>query len=250
MLEGMCTVVVQASSEGQGLLVVANRDERLKRPARPPFLWGAAGFVAPRDEVAGGSWLGLNRHGVFVAITNRYLAMLDEHRRSRGTLVTEALALPSARAIHASMSGLNAEHFNGFHLLYADGDHVLATASDGRRLTQVELGRGRHVLTERSFGAADDHERRAHIERRWHARVDPATNDEARLLAMQEVLAEHDPVDPFHGTCIHLEGIDYGTRSAMVLHVPRDPARSVMRWAEGPPCTTPFSAVDLAPLFR
>lgn len=250
MLGGMCTVVVQASSDGNGLLVVANRDEQLSRPSRPPFPWPKTEFLAPRDEVAGGTWLGLNRHGVFVAITNRYLAMLDKDRRSRGTLVTEALALSSARAIHAHMAGVDAEHFNGFHLVYADREHVFATASDGHRLTQVELGAGRHVLTERSFDAGDDRARRARIERRWRARVDPATSDEARLRAMQEVLSEHDPADPFHGTCIHLGGIDYGTRSALVLQVPHDPARSAMRWAEGPPCTTPFTPVDLAPLFR
>ena len=40
-------------------------------------------------------------------------------------------------------------------------------------------------------------------------------------------------------TCIHLDELGYGTRSAMVLAVPETGAAQ-MFWAEGPPCTTPF----------
>lgn len=53
--------------------------------------------MAPRDDVAGGTWLGVNAAGVFVGITNRYLGPKDDARVSRGALVTRALALPSAR---------------------------------------------------------------------------------------------------------------------------------------------------------
>src|SRR5712692_8012823 len=55
------------------LIVAANRDEHLNRPASPPRLWpGDLSFVAPRDEAAGGTWLGLNSAGLFVGVTNRF----------------------------------------------------------------------------------------------------------------------------------------------------------------------------------
>jgi hypothetical protein len=107
----MCSVVLAAHVvAGYPLVVVANRDEQLDRASSPPLAWSGDGgvvgggtiesapFVAPRDDVAGGTWLGVNRAGVFVGITNRYLGPQDATRASRGRLVADALALGSARA--------------------------------------------------------------------------------------------------------------------------------------------------------
>jgi hypothetical protein len=112
----MCSVVLAAHVvAGYPLVVVANRDEQLDRASSPPLAWSGDGgvvgggtiesapFVAPRDDVAGGTWLGVNRAGVFVGITNRYLGPQDATRASRGRLVADALALGSARAIHEAM---------------------------------------------------------------------------------------------------------------------------------------------------
>ena len=55
------------------LIVAANRDERFDRPAvpitvlrerRPRILGG-------RDELAGGTWLAVNEHGVVAGLTNQ-----------------------------------------------------------------------------------------------------------------------------------------------------------------------------------
>src|SRR3981081_2533110 len=92
----MCTLVLRRS---KGLVAVsAHRHEPLSRPASGPRVEG--GVLAPRDETAHGTWLGLNRHGLFVGITNRTGALLDPLRRSRGLLVRDALEATSARALH------------------------------------------------------------------------------------------------------------------------------------------------------
>lgn len=239
----MCTVLVAAAvMPGYPLVVVANRDERLARPARGPMRW-PDGFVAPRDETAGGTWLGLSASGVFVGITNRFLGPNDATRVSRGAIVTEALRLTSARAIHDALSTLDPGRHNGFHLVYADATDVLATVSDGRSLAQVSLGRGVHALTERSFGAGDDRARQARIAAAW-GRLAEAAVSNSDLRALTGVLAEHDAADPFASTCIHAPELDYGTRSSMVLAVAAAPRDSVLFWAEGPPCTTPFQPLS------
>lgn len=220
----MCTVVIATDP----FLVVANRDEQLDRPARPPFVW-PEGFLAPRDELAGGTWLGVNAHGLFVGITNRFRAMRDANRRTRGEIVVEALAQKSARDVHLAMRAVDPRAYNGFHLVYADVNDVLATFADGQTLAQVVLGRGMHAITERSFGAGDDSARLARIRRAWPPK-DPT-----------KLLAEHDPSDPLGSTCIHLPELRYGTRSAMVWD------GSTMLWAEGPPCTTPFTRIEAQP---
>src|SRR5206468_4080925 len=95
--------------DGYPLVVIANRDEQLDRASSPPFVWpvarpGAATFLAPRDDVAGGTWLGVNDKGVFVGITNRYLGPKDDTRVSRGAIVKDALELGSVREIHEAMA--------------------------------------------------------------------------------------------------------------------------------------------------
>jgi uncharacterized protein with NRDE domain len=236
----MCTLVIAAGVVSEHpLVVVANRDEELDRPSTPPFVWtsGETRFLAPRDDRAGGTWLGLNEHGVFVGITNRFLGPRDPARASRGELVVRALAHPTASAIHRSLADLDPRRYNGFHLVYADANDACATIADGESLAQVVLGRGLHVITERTFGAATDKPRRQRIESAWgHLAAPPF--DPTRLTRL---LAEHDPSDPFASTCIHLPELRYGTRSGMVLEVSTTPR---MLWAEGPPCTARFEDVE------
>jgi uncharacterized protein with NRDE domain len=233
----VCTVVVASHAvRGQPLVVVANRDEMLDRPARPPFVW-PQGFLAPRDELAGGTWLGVNAHGVFVGITNRYMGGREATRRTRGELVVMALGETSARAVHARMRSLDPRSYNGFHLVYADAQDVLATVGDGATLAQLVLGRGVHIVTERSFAAGDDSRRVVRIRDAWSK----LTADPFDAARMTKLLAEHDPADPLGSTCIHLPDLRYGTRSAMVM------AGTTFLWAEGPPCTTPFSQIEAKP---
>jgi hypothetical protein len=164
-----------------------------------------------------------------VGITNRFLGPRDPLRATRGELVVRALGLPSARAVHEAMRGTQPDRYNGFHLVYADEREVLATVSDGETLAQIVLGQGLHVVTERSFGAGDDRVRFARIQAAW------------QRGNLEQLLTEHDAADPLAATCVHYPPMNYGTRSAMVLARLGD--RWDMRWADGPPCVTPFHAV-------
>src|SRR5262245_38362910 len=114
----MCTLIVlHRCHPGTPLLVAANRDEYVARPALGPRVhtWHGRRVVAPIDERAGGSWLGLNDAGVFVGLTNRPTAKLDAARRSRGLVVADALGCASAaRAAEAALQ-LPAGAYNPFN---------------------------------------------------------------------------------------------------------------------------------------
>ncbi len=75
------------------LIVAANRDEFLDRPALSAHFWeGAPHVLAGRDLQAGGTWLGVSRRGRFAAITNhRDLRRAPVDGPSRGLLVRRAL---------------------------------------------------------------------------------------------------------------------------------------------------------------
>ena len=54
------------------LLVAANRDERYDRPAEAITVLRDRGprILGGRDQVAGGTWLAVNEHGVLAGLTN------------------------------------------------------------------------------------------------------------------------------------------------------------------------------------
>jgi uncharacterized protein with NRDE domain len=233
----MCTLLValQAWSEWP-LVIAANRDERLERPSRGPFLWDTRPrLVAPRDEVAGGSWLGLSERGLFVGITNRAGMPVGPNRRSRGALVIEALGAESARAWHERLSRLDPRAHNAFHLFYADRGGAFLTVSDGEAIVQSELSPGVHVITERSAPPFVSPRARRVLDG-WERSI--VRQNEPHPQAFAGLLGDHEgqPEAP----CVHVPAQNYGTRSAAILLVSSEPARSRFSWAEGPPCRTPF----------
>ena len=125
----MCTLMVlHRCVPGTPLVVGANRDEFLDRPTEGPALRRTdfGSIVAPRDIRAGGTWLGLNAHGLFAAVTNRPAGKLDSQRRSRGHLVVDALRSRSAAQAIEELDNLSAETYNPFNLLVADREQVHA----------------------------------------------------------------------------------------------------------------------------
>src|SRR5438094_573074 len=85
-------------AEDAPVVVGANREEFYARGGEPPSLHaGPLPFVAGVDPVAGGTWLGVNARGVLVAVTNRRRSETPPNPRSRGLLVRQLLALPTAK---------------------------------------------------------------------------------------------------------------------------------------------------------
>ena len=227
------------------LWVAANRDEVLVRPASPPRRWPGEDFVAPRDEVGQGTWLGLNAKGLFVGVTNRFGAPKDDTRESRGLLVTQALRATSAAALHALLATLSPGRFNAFHLAYSDGNDCFVTWSDGENLGRERLGAGLHLVTERSYGAVPQlptgpagrsEPERVRFIREKLLVLGPHPSGEA----LQKLLGTHRPEAPLDSPCVHLPDFGYGTRSSLVLFKEPRVEDSDWRWAEGPPDRTPY----------
>jgi uncharacterized protein with NRDE domain len=233
----MCTLLAAFRHfRGFPLVVAANRDEQLDRPASPIHLWSAARFLAPRDETGGGTWLGLNASGLFVGVTNRFGVRKEVARESRGMLVVEALGANSARDLHARLAILPAARFNAFHLFYADASHAFVTWSDGSSLHQATLGPGVHVVTERSLGG-DDRARTELVRKRVRA-LDASRRLEPE--AIFPIMRIHGEAHPLAGTCVHIPEFGYGTRSSMVLLLGEEPDNSALYWAEGNPCENAY----------
>ncbi len=246
MMAPVCTILIAwRCLDGADLVVAANRDELLSRPATPPGLLRASPPIyGGRDLLGGGTWLALRRDGRLAAVTNRRPESGDEvrrdpSRRSRGEL---PLRMAAAADAGEALAGVAPGDYNPFNLLIVDGDRALVgQAPDGKTLEIVQLEPGPHVLCVHDV---DDH-RHAKERRLTELLAEMLTRDGNATLAveaMTAMLRDHRAdADPRDATCIH--GEEYGTISASIVERSRHGVR--FRHAPGRPCVTDFSDVRL-----
>ena len=101
------------------LLVVANRDEFHARPSAQLDFWEEyPQLLAGRDLVAGGTWLGLTRHGRFAAITNhRNPPNTPATPRSRGMLTLDFLVGRATPMDYLTELAQEGDRYAGFNVL-------------------------------------------------------------------------------------------------------------------------------------
>jgi len=232
------------------IVAAANRDEALGRPSEPPsqYLDGRNGptAIAPRDSTAGGTWIGYNESGLFVAITNRWVDR--EGDRSRGQLVADCLGLRSAtEAIDHVRESTATDSYAGFNLVVADPDRAVLLEWDGD-LAVTEFDPGVHVVV--NVGADGDF-----FEPAARPAVGRRQADNAELLRAALSATDGETVDEWvdragealgdheYGVCVHGDG--FGTRSASLIQLQNGADGVVDRYwfADGPPCRTSFTQV-------
>ncbi|WP_135826133.1 NRDE family protein [Halorussus ruber] len=227
----MCTLILAWQVfDGAPIAAAANRDEATDRPSRPPGLLDRdPAVVAPQDEEAGGTWIGYNDAGVFVAVTNRRADVQGE--RSRGLLVRDALARPSAaEAASFVRNELADREYAGFNLVIADDEEAGLLEWDGI-LRTTHFDPGVHVVV--NEGHNGDAAKAASV--RQAVSVMPEMTVEEWLDRAAEVLRDHELA-----VCVH--GEDYGTRSSSLVTVETE-GRGRYWFADGRPCETEYEVV-------
>jgi len=121
----MCTVIVLRRPQNRWpLLLAANRDEMRDRPWDPPARhWPERpGTVAGRDQLAGGTWLGLNDMGVVAGILNRRHSLGPAPgMASRGELPLAALdGGDAAQGVENVRAKVAAAPYRPFNMVIAD----------------------------------------------------------------------------------------------------------------------------------
>jgi uncharacterized protein with NRDE domain len=238
---------------GTPLLIGANRDEFLTRPAIPVTVLHSAGprVLGGRDLQAGGTWLAVNECGVFGGLTNQPLGdARDPARRTRGELPLALASQPAARpAVDQLLSSRRPADYNGSWLMAGDRDSLFYIDFTGLVEPEaVALAPGLYVLENRPLGAPSAKAR--HVA---HS-LGTLSDVESAVATLQRVLADHhvpgssavDDGPPPSSNCIHREG--YGTRSSCIIRIGEADAKHPMVWvSDGPPCTAPF--VDVGGLW-
>lgn len=252
----MCLLVVLSRTDSAvPLVVAANRDERLDRPAVPATVLRASDprVLGGRDLLAGGTWLTVNEHGVVAGLTNRPSPNgRDETKRSRGELpLALAEHADATSAVEDFVGRFRAEDYNAAWLLVGDREALYYVELGESGAPSVEpLAPGLHVLANGPLAASSpktDHVRE-HLARLLDGYRAPDTATMRAVLSDHSVpvalsTREADPKRPpaLGAACVHTP--EFGTRSAAIVRVPAAGPPG-MEVADGPSCQAPFVSVD------
>jgi uncharacterized protein with NRDE domain len=242
------------------LVVGANRDERLDRPAVPATVLRERDprILGGQDLLAGGTWLAVNSWGVVAGLTNQPSGTgRDPTKRSRGELpLACASHQTAAAAVTALAADVDAASYNPCWMLIGDRDALFSVAiGPGSAKPEIEeLAPGLHVLENAPLRAAS---RKASFARELVERAlaeQPDQGAGAAVAALRSVLGDHQPAVPdprtdatgrvwppaLSAACVHADG--FGTRSSAIITVPRG-GQPTMLVADGKPCVTPMRDV-------
>jgi uncharacterized protein with NRDE domain len=247
----VCTLALFLhQSRRRPLVIAANRDEFLARPATDPMQveddpWIVAGI----DLVAGGTWLGVNQQGLTAGILNRRTEQgPDPTRKSRGALCMDALHCRDLAEARALVAGRAGDDYNPFNFLVASAEGAFVAQNRGPRIELTDLPAGLHLLS--NLDLNDPTCPRIAKSHQLFAAAVPHLDDAdpAPLVAhLRQVLADHStPLDPRGGgpvanLCVHFG--EYGTRSSSIVLY--EEGRQRLFHASGPPCENDYREVGL-----
>lgn len=234
----MCLILFGWQAHPQyPLVVAANRDEFLARPAQPAHWWhDAPDVLAGRDLEAGGTWMGVSRSGRFAALTNyRDPSQQRPGAPSRGALVRDCLESAEDTGTTLSRIAAASNAYAGFNLLAFDGRSLAiheSTTGSVRHLSPGVYGLSNHLL--------DTPWPKLRLARERFATALADLPADHRLLALltddQTAADEHLPQT---GVSIEWErrlssafirAPGYGTRCSSVLNIRNDGVVCVREW--------------------
>lgn len=256
----MCTLVIlRRPDERWPLLLAANRDEMLDRPWKPPARhWPDRPEVtAGLDVLAGGSWLGLNDHGVAAGILNRIGSLGPAAgKRSRGELVLDALDHADAAAAADALGHLDAGAYRPFNMVIADNRDAYwiraRPGAPGERIEVSPIPEGLHMVTAHDMD--DESSRRIRLHRaRFAAAAAPdpnALDGDGDWSVWEALLASREGGgDNGHEGAMNIfTDWGFGTVSSSLIALPAAAAedlRPVFRFSPGRPDSGAFEPISI-----
>lgn len=210
------------------LVLAANRDEFYRRPAAPAQWWPEpAELLAGRDLQAGGTWLGVTRHGAFAALTNfRDPASQRAAAPSRGRLVPEILDRTRPPAERLARLQAEGPRYNGFNLLWGEDGELRVYESVPARTQQ--LGPGIYGLSNHLLDTPWP--KVEHAKSRLAAALAALPDEQALMALLRDDAPAPDEQLPRTGVSLAWERLlssafihapDYGTRCSSLLTLSR-----------------------------
>lgn len=252
------------------LVIAANRDEYWERPTLALHAWplpsGKTAY-AGRDQLAGGTWLGVTQDGRIAMLTNVRAGLPEPAPRSRGELVSSWL--DSMLEWEDWLQGYEPGLYGGFNLVLGDmrSQRWVWLSNCSPRLGGVALdepclppGWHGHLLPPGLYGLSN-----AGLDSPWPKTLalksalrrhlqssTPTVEPDELLQTLLHMAPAPDEALPRTGVTLELERhlsspfvhvpeMGYGTRSSMILHWHADARLDLQEWTHDPQAIGPAS---------
>jgi uncharacterized protein with NRDE domain len=206
-------------------VVIANRDEYYARPTRHAQWWDDADIFAGRDLEAGGTWLGVNHHGHFAAVTNvREPGSMQAGKKSRGELTRGYLSATQTTEEYLQQLAPHDQDYAGFNLMLADQRGLWFYSNRDHGIKRIQPG-----IYGISNGGFDESWPKLSSGKTELATLLAGNIDETELMA---ILTDHETAEdhelPTTGVSLDIERLlssrfirspEYGTRACSVVTI-------------------------------
>jgi uncharacterized protein with NRDE domain len=241
----MCVLAIQYKAAADApILLAENREEHVDRPTQPPRIQsGRPRVLCGIDRKAGGTWVGVNQHGLVVTVANRAKAVVPADPRSRGLLCRDLLGFDSAKkAAKYAFRELARGAYAGATYLCIDAENGLVVYG-GNMIEVVELTPGLHLLSNGNLN--DYRDERQEFARRMLTlqRLDSAV---AFLAVASRAFSRKLNAAGRRGMVI--AGSEFRTVSSTLLALTERPQHAIYQYAPGPPSECPYD--DFSHLLR
>jgi len=248
----MCTVIIlRRPDHPWPLLLAANRDEMEDRPWLPPARhWpDREGVTAGLDQLADGTWLGVNDRAMVAAVLNRPDSLGPQvGKRSRGELPLEALDHESAEAAVDALKHIDPAAYRPFNIVVADTqDAFWLAAREGERIVHVApIPEGLSMITAHDLGDTEGSARIRHHLPLFEA-APPPNIETGDWTGWQERLGSREiESTPESAMCIETDW-GFATRSSSLIALPRpqNPLRQpIWRFCHGAPTKDRWTDIE------
>ena len=224
----MCTIVILRRPDHPWPLILgANRDENQGRAWRAPARhWpDREDVTAGLDELAGGTWLGVNDYGVAACVLNRPATLGPApDKRSRGELPLEALDHAEASAAAEALAHLDPAAYRPFNMLIADAREAywIAARAGAPKIHVAPVAKGLSMLTAHDLNDDEGSARQRHYRTKFTlaAPPDPESGDWESWRTLLESPETGPDGDPESAMLIHTEN-GFATTSSSLIAIPR-----------------------------
>ena len=251
----MCTnVILRRPDHDWPIVLAALRDEMHDRPWLPPRRhWPDRDEVtAGLDQLAGGSWMGLNDSGVVACMLNRTGQLGPAPgKRSRGELVLEALDHADAIDSAMALTELDPSSYRPFNMIVADNRDAYWLRHAGHqgsghpgRVEIIDIPEGVSMLTAQELNDPTTPRIVAYGPRFNAATApDPDKADWTEWIALMTERSK--PGDLEHNRAMAVAtNHGYGTVSSSLMALPApDVGKPIWLFAQGLPGDAPFEPV-------
>jgi hypothetical protein len=255
----MCTfVILRRPGNDWPVIIGANRDEMKDRSWRVPGRhWSdREDVIAGKDDLAGGTWLGMNDAGLVAGILNRRGSLgPKEGYRSRGELPLEILSHVDAADAAEALKDINPNAYRPFNIVFADNRDAywlrLAETRWGPHAEVHTIPPGISLITSSDRNDISSARIRTYLPQFEKAEVpDP---DKGSWLAWQTLFSSrmYDPNDGPEGAMMISTDAGFGTVSSSLIALPspnyvstKHNVKPVYLFSDGAPDVSSYKSVD------